>query len=677
MYYLTYSDVPHPNYPIVILVPSIRKEEIKKEYIDAYQIPQDDVLVMSLHYSQEKKKTPVHEIKKFIQEELVPSLTEANAQYIVVTDSEYFKVLTKVTKTDAYLGYVLDCAFGPWKVVYVPNYKAIFYDPDKIRQKINQGMTALLSHIHGTYKDPGHSIIHFQEYPQTLDEIEAWLKKLLDMNCDLTIDIEAFSLKHYSAGIGTICFCWNKHEGISFPVDYVPILDATEAPFGKNVYNVPVRNLLRTFFNSFIKRAIYHNISYDVYDLIYQLYMTDLIDTDGLLNGMGIMLNNWEDTKLITYLATNSCAGNKLSLKDQAQEYSGNYAQTDIDDITKIPLPQLLQYNLIDGLSTWYVYEKHWDTMIADNQFEIYSNLFKPATVDIIQMQLTGMPISMPRVKEVKAILQQDENTALNTIRQSNVVQRYTYKMNEDWVIWKNSVLKKKRVTLADAKEVFNPNSGPQLQNLLYEMLGLPVLSLTDSKQPSTDKDTITALVNHTADPDIKAFLNAMINYSAVNKILNSFIPAMENAALGPDGWHYLFGNFNLGGTLSGRLSSSDPNLQNLPATGSKYATLIKSCFQAPPGWLFCGLDFASLEDRISALTTKDPNKLKVYTDGYDGHSLRAYAYFGIDMPLIRQSEGKRAFKLTQGNKEYWLKEDDLITLPDGSVIKVQDYPIK
>jgi len=50
---------------------------------------------------------------------------------------------------------------------------------------------------------------------------------------------------------------------------------------------------------------------------------------------------------------------------------------------------------------------------------------------------------------------------------------------------------------------------------------------------------------------------------------------------------------------------------------------------------LFCGLDFASLEDRISALTTKDPNKLKVYTDGYDGHSLRAYAYFGDQMPDI------------------------------------------
>ena len=51
---------------------------------------------------------------------------------------------------------------------------------------------------------------------------------------------------------------------------------------------------------------------------------------------------------------------------------------------------------------------------------------------------------------------------------------------------------------------------------------------------------------------------------------------------------------------------------QNLPSN-STYGKLIKSCVQAPSGWLYVGLDFSSLEDRISALTTKDPNKLKVY----------------------------------------------------------------
>lgn len=701
MYHLTFSDEPQASYPLVFLVPTIKKEEIKKEYIDPFQIPYDDVLVLTLHQSQTKKKTPAEEMKTYIKEELIPAFNDAKAQYLIVADSEYFKILTKSTKVDVFLGYVMDCAYGPWKVIYVPNYRSVFYDPIKVRSKINQGMTALLNHIQGTYKDPGHNIIHFEAYPKTNTEIKQWLDKLLEMDCDLSIDIEAFSLKHHTAGIGTITFCWNKHEGIAFAVDYEPIEGATEAPYGKNVRNEPVRKMLREFFIKYEKKAIYHSISYDAYTLIYQLFMDHLIDTEGLLNGIQIMLRNWDDTKLISYLATNSCAGNRLSLKDQAQEYSGNYAKTDIDDITKIPLPELLQYNLVDGLSTWFVYEKHWDTLVADDQEDIYLNLFKPATVDIIQMQLTGMPLNMNRVTEVRQTLELVSNTALDIIRNNPIVQRFTYNMNEQWVIWKNSTLKKKRVTLADAKEVFNPNSGPQLQSLLYEMLNLPVLAYTESKQPSTDRDTLTKLINHTSDPDIKAFINAMLEYSAVNKILTSFIPAMEAAPMGPDGWHYLSGNFNLGGTLSGRLSSSDPNLQNLPANvemkidttllqhfsgaicsfvkGGKLplGKLIKYCFQAPPGWLFCGLDFASLEDRISALTTKDPNKLKVYTDGYDGHSLRAYAYFGSEMPLIRMSEGKRAFKVSQGGKDYYLLEDDLITLPDGSVIKVQDYLIK
>ena len=53
--------------------------------------------------------------------------------------------------------------------------------------------------------------------------------------------------------------------------------------------------------------------------------------------------------------------------------------------------------------------------------------------------------------------------------------------------------------------------------------------------------------------------------------------------------------------------------MQQIPSSKSPYAKPIKRCFKAAPGWLLIGLDFASLEDRISALTTKDPNKLKVY----------------------------------------------------------------
>ena len=77
--------------------------------------------------------------------------------------------------------------------------------------------------------------------------------------------------------------------------------------------------------------------------------------------------------------------------------------------------------------------------------------------------------------------------------------------------------------------------------------------------------------------------------------------------------------------------------MQNIPA-GSAYAKMIKEMFQAPKNWLFCGADFNALEDRISALTTKDPNKLKVYIDGYDSHSIRAFSYFGDQMPDIENT---------------------------------------
>lgn len=635
MHHLFYEE--KATYPICILDTSIRSDEITKAYLGPDRLPAAEVLVLTLHQAPGKKKTSASEMKTYISDELVPELECMGVEYLVCTDAEYFKVLTKSNKADANLGYVLDCVFGPWKVVYVPNHRQIFYDPDKIKAKIAQGIQALLNYRNGCYEAPGSQVIRSEAYPQTTAEIAAWLDKLLAMNCPLTIDIEAFDLKHHRAGIASISFAWTKHDGVAFLVDYAPIEGATEAPFGKQVKNEEVRTLLRDFFEKYRRRAIYHNIAFDAYILIYQLFMTDILDAAGLLHGMTVLLNNWDCTRLIAYLATNSCAGNRLSLKDQSQEFAGNYSMgDDIKDVTRIPAPKLLRYNLVDSCSTWFVWEKHWDTMLADRQDQVYEDLFKPATLDIVQMQLTGLPVNMRKVKIAKYLLQRDERKALHELQHSQLAQQFTQQLKQTWIDEKNQEWKKKRGTLADvpASVVFNPNSGPQLQSLLYEMIGLPIISYTETKQPSTEGKTLHALVNHTQDPAAKTFLQALIDFKAVSKILTDFIPSFEDAIPGPDGWHYLCGNFNLGGTISGRLSSSDPNLQNLPAN-SKYAKLIKWCVEAPPGWIFAGLDFNSLEDRISALTTKDPNKIKVYTDGYDGHSLRALAYFGDQMPDI------------------------------------------
>lgn len=634
-----YSPTSLGQYPLCILTGQIRADEIRRAYLTPFDLDPNNVCIMQLEYTPGKKKTPIKDIRRFLAEELIPALKENQVQYVLCSDADYFKELAKVNKADAYSGYVLPSEHG-FNVVYVPSFRSVFYDPLKVKTKIKQCIEAMISHVKGEYEDPGLSIIEFSYYPRTLEDIKATLDELLLLNKPLAIDIEAFSLHFFDAGIGTISFCWSNKEGVAFPVDYQEIPGATEAPYGIQVKNEPVRALLKEFFIKLLQNSKYHNITYDVTVLIFQLFMEDICDIEGMQQGIDVMLRDWDCTKLITYLATNTCAGNDLSLKSQSQEYTGNYGMgEDIKDITLIPLPKLLKYNLVDGLGTWYTYEKNYPIMVKDEQLPVYTSHFKQYAVDIIEMQLTGLPINMERTIQVDKEVRDLADNALRVIQNSPIVKRFLNIMAEKWAEKKNAEYKKKRVTPADYVGGFNPNSPDQMQGMLFEMLGLPVISYTKTKQPSTDADTIKALINHAIDPDVKALLLAIQEYSLYMKLVSTFLPAMLNAKKGKDGWHYLFGHYNLGGALSGRLSSSEINLQNLPVKG-KSGKLIKSCFGCDPNgeWLFVGLDFASLEDRISALTTKDPNKLKVYTDGYDGHCLRAFSYFGEQMPDIEDT---------------------------------------
>ena len=626
MRYLTFGEEKR-SYPIALLTRLLRIQDLT-EYVQGIE---QDVVALALPTSQKAKVT---EIKAFIQDQLLPALVSMQTDYLLCTDGATFKVLTGVQRVDRVSGYIMPCKFKDYEhinVIYLPSPQQLIYDPT-LRLKLAQGLRALQNHRDGHYTPPGIDIIHQAHYPQTIEEINEWLVKLVDI--DLACDIETFNLKHYNAGIGSISMAWNKHEGIAFPVD---LAGPKLAPI--------IRDLLRQFFMERAKRnrtrTLWHNSSYDCYVLTYQLFMKDLLDTEGLLRGLDVFMTGFEDTQLITYLATNSCAGNQLSLKAQAQEFAGNY-MVDVSDITQVPLPRLLEYNLVDSLATWFVYEKHYQTMVNDQQLSIYEELFKPCIADIIQMQLTGLPLDMEEVQRGKAEMESHRDAAINAIMGMSATKELERRLAISYAEKKNEVYKKKRVTPEEVAHLpeckLNLNSPPKLQRLLYEVMELPIISYTDSKQPSTDGDTIEALIHHAQSQEHKELLQHLIDFKAVDKILTSFIPAFEAAPRAPDGWHYLFGFFNLGGTLSGRLSSNGPNLQNLPATGSRYAKLVKKMFKAPPGWLFVGLDFASLEDRISALTTKDPNKLKVYTDGYDGHSLRAFYYFRDQMPDIEET---------------------------------------
>jgi len=278
--------------------------------------------------------------------------------------------------------------------------------------------------------------------------------------------------------------------------------------------------------------------------------------------------------------------------------------------------------------------------MVADNQLKVYETILKPSVGVLMQAELHGMPLDMSKVKYAEKQLEIIVKRCMDNIVKNPYIQLFNETIRCDLYHEKHNAWKKKTAPLIDDvfNYLFNMNSSVQLCNLLYTMLELPVLDFTKSKKPATGGKTLKKLKNHTEDPLILAMLDIVIEFTKATKILTSFIPAFLDAYYDPEtDMHYLMGSFNIGGTVSGRLSCKNPNLQQIPS-GSTYAKLIKDCFVAPKGKLMVGLDFNSLEDYVSALTTKDPNKLKVYTDGYDSHSLRAYSYFPEKFPHIENT---------------------------------------
>ena len=632
------------SYPTAVLIKesAFNTNTIDKTYINPLidlGLQKDDIIVYSLAYNKNNKASAAF-IKQYLVEELLPSMAEIGVKNILCTDANYFKALTKNSKTEPCLGYKYPCKIKDYEdftIVLGINYKTILFNPAN-QSKMDLTLNTFYKVVKGSYAEPGKHVIHSAEYPKTVAEIKTALHALADFP-ELACDIETFSLKHDKAGIATITFCWSEHEGIAFACDYEEVIQPIDSPqhavYGKYVPNPEVRALLKAFFISYAGTLRWHNCSFDLKICIATLWMKNLRDTAGLLEGLQVLTKSFDDTKIIAYLATNTTAGNHLSLKTLAHEFAGDWGMGDsITDVCRIPLPMLLEYNVMDGLCTNYVYNKFYPKMVKDQQQDLYKHLFMPSQKTIIQMELTGMPLNPDRVPEVKKELLAIEETNLNDLN-TPFIKNFNKRLQKDAMLAANALLKVKQHPITAFEHiVFNPNSSTQLKKLLYEAMELPVIDFTKTKQPATGANTLKKLINHTTNVDYKKILTALINLAKVSKILTTFIPIFEKAISHGTEMVYIHGNFNLGGTVSGRLSSSGPNLQNIPS-GSTYGKLIKSCFVAPKGFVMCGADFNSLEDYISALTTRDHNKLKVYTEGYDGHCLRAFSYFPDRLPGI------------------------------------------
>ena len=484
------TEKPQSSYKVALLIKqaAFQNDAIQNYYTDPLEaggIPPSDIISYSLTYT-EKNKAPVKLIKESL-ETVLKACKSQNIKTLFVADSPYFKVLAGEKKADPNLGYIKPCAIEGYEdmnVILSLNYQALFYKPD-LQKKLTMSIQTLVDHHVGQHEDPGTGIIHSEEYPDTVQSIEDALNRLLTYPA-LTTDIEGYGLD--LKPLGTIAFAWDKHNGLALQLQP----DHTTQGFG-----YPIHEMLREFFETYTGTLIFHSASFDIKQLIFSLYMKGVHgDYKGTIAGLKTFFRSIHCSKVLTYLATNSTARNELGLKQNAFEFAGNYAQEDIKDISKIPFPELKQYNLVDCLSTWYVFDKNMPKVVKDDQLTIYNELMIPSLKVITNMELVGMPISLPNVIKAENQLENIANTNHSFLKSCDEISTWEFERMRKNAVAGNAKLKKKVNPMHVYAEPFKPSSSHHVGELLHEQLGLEVKDTTETGLPAVGAKPLMKIAN-------------------------------------------------------------------------------------------------------------------------------------------------------------------------------------
>lgn len=174
----------------------------------------------------------------------------------------------------------------------------------------------------------------------------------------------------------------------------------------------------------------------------------------------------------------------------------------------------------------------------------------------------------------------------------------------------------------------FNLSSPKQLAEVLFDDLKLPVIKRTKTGR-STDEETLNELA--AAHPMIPLFLE----YRKLFKLVSTYIDALPKS-IAEDG--RVHSTFNVEGAATGRLSSTNPNLQNIPIRGQMGGE-IRKAFIASPGKVLLGADYSQVELRILAHVSEDKNLIKAFTSGDDIHSATAATIYSIPLDQVSKEQ--------------------------------------
>ncbi len=186
------------------------------------------------------------------------------------------------------------------------------------------------------------------------------------------------------------------------------------------------------------------------------------------------------------------------------------------------------------------------------------------------------------------------------------------------------------------AGQPFNLNSPKQIQDILFTQQGLPVLKKTPSGTPSTDEEVLNELALDYPLPKL------ILDYRSLAKLKNTYtdkLPRMVNPLTGR-----VHTTFSQATAVTGRLASSEPNLQNIPVRSGE-GRRIRSAFIAPPGHAIISADYSQIELRIMAHLSGDARLLDAFAQGEDVHRATAAEIFGIT-PIEVGADQRRAAKV-------------------------------
>jgi len=185
------------------------------------------------------------------------------------------------------------------------------------------------------------------------------------------------------------------------------------------------------------------------------------------------------------------------------------------------------------------------------------------------------------------------------------------------------------------AGEEFNLSSPKQIQAILYDKLALPVLRKTPKGAPSTAEDVLEELAH---DYDIPRLI---LEHRGLNKLKTTYIDKLPNEINPATGRVHT--SYQQAVAATGRLSSTSPNLQNIPIRTAQ-GRRIREAFVAPPGKRILALDYSQIELRIMAHLSADESLLKAFEQGIDVHRATAAEVFGSNLDAV-SDEQRRAAK--------------------------------